>query len=112
MSRHEIVNVGRLIEQKNQKLLIEAFGKALPRIPDYVLIIYGDGYLREKLGKQIQDSGLTGKVKLVGFVHDLENRIYDSALFVLSSDFEGMPPNALLEAMALGLPVISTAEME
>lgn len=105
--RHEIVNVGRLIKQKNQKMLINAFCKILPRVPDFKLIIYGEGPLKEDLEKYICERGLKGKVLLKGAVHDLENRIYGASLFVLSSEFEGMP-NALLEAMALGLPVIST----
>ena len=70
-------------------------------------MIYGDGYLKEELEKHIREIGMTDRVKLAGSVHNLEDTIYDSALFVLSSDFEGMP-NALLEAMSLGLPVIST----
>ena len=70
-------------------------------------MIYGDGYLKGELEKHIQWLGLLDSVELAGSVRNLEDRIYDSALFVLSSDFEGMP-NALLEAMSLGLPVIST----
>ena len=106
--KHEIVSVGRLIEQKNQKLLIDAFCKASTSIPDdYKLIIYGDGYLRDDLEKLIKKRGMTGRIVLPGNVNHLEEKIYCSALFVLSSDFEGMP-NALLEAMSLGLPVVST----
>lgn len=103
----EIVNVGRLYHQKNQKLLIEAFSKIADKYPNYKLIIYGEGIERNNLQHQINELNLTNKVILYGNVSDIKEKIYESSLFVLSSNFEGMP-NALMEAMALGLPVIST----
>lgn len=105
--KKEIVSVGRLIEQKNQKMLIDAFASIYKQFPDYCLKIYGEGYLRDKLQTQIKELKMESSIKLQGSVVDLQDKIYDAALFVLSSDFEGMP-NVLLEAMSLGLPVIST----
>ncbi len=105
--KKEIVAVGRLEKQKNHSLLIEAFVNVVKRHPDYSLCIYGEGSLRQVLEKLISDRGLTGKIKMPGNKADIHDRIKDSALFVMTSDFEGMP-NALMEAMALGLCCISS----
>lgn len=102
-----IVNVGRLCPQKNQKLLIEAFNKIALAFPDYSLDIYGDGALKDELQKQIDGLGLTERVHLNASRKDVWKCIYTASLFVLTSDYEGMP-NALMEAMALGLPCVAT----
>ena len=102
-----IVNVGRLHPQKNQKLLIDAFGKIASSFPEYTLDIYGDGPLKEELQKQINSLGLTERIHLNVSRKDVWQCIYTASLFVLTSDYEGMP-NALMEAMALGLPCIAT----
>lgn len=102
-----IINVGRLHPQKNQKLLIDAFAKIANSFPEYLLEIYGDGELHNELRHQINDLGLNDRVVIYPSRKDLWDCIYKASLFVLSSDFEGMP-NALMEAMALGLPCIST----
>ena len=102
-----IVNIGRLHQQKNQILLINAFSKIQKEYPEYILEIYGDGHLKIELENKINFLGLNGRVKLKGTTNKILERIKDAALFVLSSDYEGMP-NALMEAMALGLPCIST----
>lgn len=102
-----IVTVGRLVEQKNQKLLINAF-YAFHRIhKDYRLKIYGEGPLRNDLQKQIKELNLIESVALMGEVSDIKKEIYKAGMFVLTSNYEGMP-NALMEAMALGVPCIST----
>lgn len=104
--RKNIVAVGRLYEQKNYKLLIEAFSKISNQITDN-LIIYGDGPLREELLEIIREKNLTERIILAGRTSDVIGAIKNAKVYVLSSDYEGMP-NALLEAMALGLPCIST----
>lgn len=103
----KIVTMGRLSEQKNQKILIEAFSKIEGAYPEYELIIYGEGSLRETLEKQVRDLGIEQKVKLPGNDANVLEKIRDAGIFVLSSNYEGMP-NALIEAMALGIPSIST----
>lgn len=102
-----IVSVGRLMPQKNQIMLLEAFARLRQTYPQYTLTIYGEGPARPALESCIARLELTDAVELPGSVKDVPERISDAELFVLSSDFEGMP-NALIEAMCLGLPVIST----
>ena len=102
-----IVTAGRLTEQKNHKLLILAFAKISHYFTDYELVILGDGPLKEQLKSTAVEQGLDKKMLLPGYTTNIGDKIKDSSLFVLSSDFEGMP-NALMEAMALGLPCVST----
>lgn len=102
-----IVNVGKLTGQKNQKLLIEAFSRIAGKFPDYQLHIYGEGDRREELEAFVQELSLKDRVVMPGNVSGLSEKIEAAALFVLSSDYEGMP-NALMEAMAMGIPCIST----
>lgn len=104
--RKNIVSVGRLSQQKNHELLIDAFAKISDEINED-LYIYGDGILRGKLQNKIKQLGLENRVFLPGLIDDVANTIKSARLFVLSSDQEGMP-NCLMEAMALGIPCVST----
>lgn len=103
----EIVSVGRLMPQKNHIMLIRAFANIHQQYPNYKLTIYGDGPERSKLIELAKDLNLSDYISFPGNVKDVHERILSSEVFVLSSDYEGMP-NALIEAMCLGLPVIST----
>ncbi len=105
--RKNIVSVGRLVPQKNQKMLIDAFYSIQGEYPDIILEIYGDGYLRTELEKYVKQLGMTNRIYLRNSVIDIEKYINGASMFVMTSKNEGMP-NALMEAMALGLPVIST----
>ena len=103
-----IVNVARLeIFQKRQDVLLEAFAKIAFEFPGYKLALYGDGPDEIKLKRMAEEKNLTGRVLFMGVSRDIYNDIKDVALFVLSSDYEGIP-NALMEAMSIGLPCIST----
>lgn len=102
-----IVSVGRLVGQKNHRVLIEAFSKVCQEYNEYRLVIWGDGPMRIELKNQIHSLNLDEKVFLPGNTYDVFHEIENSSVFVLSSDFEGMP-NSLIEAMAMGLPCIST----
>lgn len=102
-----IVTTGRLNKQKNHPLLIRAFKNISEQIPDYKLIIYGEGEERYYDEMLIMELGLQEKVFLPGSINDVFNTIRTASLFVLSSDFEGMP-NSLMEAMSIGIPCIST----
>ena len=103
----QIVSSGRLTEQKNHALLIKAFAGITAKYPAYKLVIYGDGPLRKDLELLASNLGIADKVSFPGYTTEIRKKIERSSLFVLSSDFEGMP-NALMEAMALGVPCIST----
>lgn len=106
----EIVHVGRLVDFKNQLMLIKAFAKVHEKYPEYTLKIYGgdshDG-TKERLESCIKECKVLENVVLKGASDDLAREIENAAFFVFTSDWEGLP-NAVMEAMALGLPVIST----
>ena len=102
-----IVTAGRLMCQKNQVMMLEAFSKLLEVFPEYQLIIYGEGPYREKLEETVHKLDIEKNVLMPGSVSDLYDKIKCAELFALSSDYEGMP-NALIEAMCLGMAVIST----
>ena len=102
-----IISVGRLVEQKNHKLLIEAFSDICKKYTEYKLKIYGEGPLREELQKRINDLNMADKILLCGVTNDIKTELNKAKIFVMSSNYEGMP-NALNEAMAMGLAVIST----
>ena len=106
-SEHKIVSVGRLDPQKNRRLLIESFNDVHLKFPEYSLHIYGEGSQETELKKLAADLALSGYVIFHGNVNDIHQQIKDAEIFVLSSNYEGMS-NALLEAMMMGLPCIST----
>jgi len=105
-----VVHSGRLVDFKNQLLLIRAFLKVHEKHPDYVLKLYGpdafDG-TKEKLEALIEENNAEHFVFLMGSSTQLEKDLINGAVAAFSSDYEGMP-NAMLEAMALGLPVVAT----
>lgn len=102
-----IAIVGRLQEQKNPLLVLEAFESIANEFPEYKLVYYGDGDLKDEIIKKSSMKNLENRVILHGRVSDVENYLAKSYIYVLSSDYEGMP-NALMEAMAVGVPCIST----
>lgn len=104
----DILTFGRLAKQKNQKMLIDAFRQARKAFPDERLYIYGDGELRPELETFVEDNGLSEFVFLPGRVSDVEEKLAKAKLFVLCSNYEGLP-NAVMEAMAAGVPVIATS---
>lgn len=102
-----IVSAGRLVKQKNYPLLIGAFAKVHEKYPHLQLHIYGEGELSLDLQALIDQLGLRSSAVLKGRSNELWQEFSRADIFVLSSEFEGMP-NVLLEAMAIGLPCIST----
>lgn len=103
----EIAVVGRLQRQKNPLLALKAFNLIQCDFPDYKIVFYGDDELKKDIIDKSVEYGIEDKVIIFGKAVDIEKRLADSKLFLLSSDFEGMP-NSLLEAMAVGVPVVST----
>lgn len=104
---HTIVAVGRVDENKNHRMLIQAFAKIADAFPDHHLIIYGEGDKRDALIALTEELKLADRISLPGSISKVADAIERTELFVLSSNTEGMP-NTLLEAMLMGLPVIST----
>lgn len=108
--RKAVVQSGRLVAFKNQAMLIDAFVKVHEKHPDYILQFFGgdsgDG-TKEKLIKKIDEYGAQDYIFLMGDSDKLEKDLADAAVYAFSSDWEGMP-NALIEAMAMGLPIVAT----
>lgn len=102
-----IIAVGRLDEQKNYQGLIRAFKNVSLKIPEAELYIYGEGRLRNELEKLIAQLNITDQVHLVGITKDVISCYAQADIFVLFSHGEGYP-NVLMEALALGVPCIST----
>jgi glycosyltransferase involved in cell wall biosynthesis len=103
----EILGAGRLETQKNFPLLIKAFAKFYKLNTDYSLTIYGEGSQREDLEDLASSLLPKSAYSFPGKTTELVEKMKYAQIFVLSSDFEGMP-NVLIEAMAMGMPVIST----
>lgn len=102
-----VISAGRLENQKNFPLLIRAFASFYETHSDYRLVIYGVGSKQEELKAMAEDLLPKGSWSMPGKVRDLPERIGRSAVFALSSDYEGVP-NVLIEAMAVGTPCVST----
>lgn len=105
-----IVTVGRITKQKNQLVLVKAFAALAERFPEYRLLIYGENSgdgSKEAMECFCREKGIADRVVFCGLCNHLESVIAQAGVFVLPSDYEGLP-NALAEAMALGLPVVST----
>lgn len=103
----EIVSVGRMDANKNHEMQLRAFAALKDKYPEYTLVIYGDGELRTYIEETADKLGIAGRVSLPGVVPDVAARICRASLFLLTSYSEGVS-NALIEALALGLPVIAT----
>ena len=101
---NQVVCIGRLSIEKGQDRLIEAFSK-IARQCDWKLVLAGDGPMRVTWEKKVADLKLTDKIIFLGKVRNVDLLLNQSAIFVLPSRLEGFP-NALCEAMAMGLPCI------
>src|SRR5690625_4682939 len=99
-----IINVGRLVPEKGQKYLIDAFARIAPK--EWKLVILGEGPLKEDLETQAITLNISNNVELPGAVKEVDWWLARASIFVFPSVSEGFP-NALVEAMAAGLPCIS-----
>lgn len=105
--RPYVLSVGRLAVQKNYPLGIGAFARVHADYPALKLLIYGAGPLQADLLRDIQERGLQHAVLLEGVTSNVFKLHNDAAAFMFTSDFEGYP-NAVVEAAASGIPVVST----
>ncbi len=103
----KIAAAGRLAEQKNYPMMLKAFSAFNKQYPEYELHIYGEGADKKSLEDLAKALGISEKVVFEGLVTDLHERIKNYSMYLLSSDFEGIS-NSLLEALAMGLPSVST----
>lgn len=101
-----VVAAGRLSKQKAFARLIKAFARVVEHHPDWRLVIYGRGPREAHLQRVIDRRGLNDSVTLAGPVEDIGGAMASASIFALSSRFEGFPM-VLLEAMSVGLPVVS-----
>jgi GalNAc-alpha-(1->4)-GalNAc-alpha-(1->3)-diNAcBac-PP-undecaprenol alpha-1,4-N-acetyl-D-galactosaminyltransferase len=107
LRRNVILGVGRLNHQKGFDLLINAFAQIASRFPDWEVEIAGDGPLRGALDGQIAALGLTGRVRLLGQVHDVFSLYKSAEIFALPSRHEAYPM-ALCEALSAGCCVVAS----
>lgn len=104
---NRIISVGRLYPQKDQKTMIEAFAKVSEQHPDWQLVIYGEGPERKALESLVERLKVKDKVLLPGRSENIIDELNKSKIFCLSSIYEGMS-NALVEAICVGLPIVTT----
>ncbi len=102
---YSILSVGRLHHQKAYDILLQAFSKFSQNHPDWELLVLGDGSLKTELQRQARELKVDDRIKWKGYVVDPFPYYHAADIFVMPSRYEGMP-NALLEAMNCGLPVI------
>lgn len=102
-----IFAAGRLTEQKNFRMLINAFYEFNKIYPEFKLKIYGKGPLYNELKKQINEMRLNGKVELCGYIENLNEITKSYYMYISSSNYEGIS-NSMLEAIAMGIPSICT----
>lgn len=102
-----VVNFCRIDSQKNLPLLLDAFSEFHKEHSDYTLEIYGNGPLKDEIENYVKVNDMNSFVFLKDFCVDIHEKIKSAAMFVSSSDFEGMS-NSMLEAMGMGMPVICT----
>lgn len=105
--KYKVVTIGRLEYQKGHIHLIRAFSEVVSKYPEAMLYIIGEGSLRSELKRLVYKLGLDANVIFCGFSADPNVLLKDADIFVLSSVFEGFG-NVLIEAMQLGVPVVST----
>ena len=102
-----IITACRLTEQKNLPMLIKGFAEFSKYYPDYSLWIYGKGPLKDELQKLAKICQVEDKVYLPGYANNIHEIMAHSAVFALTSDFEGLS-NSMLEALAIGVPTVCT----
>lgn len=101
------VAVGRLSDQKDYPLMLKAFEKINSKYPNTKLTIIGDGELKKSLEEQSKSLGISNSVLFTGIISNVKDYLWSSDVYIMSSIYEGLP-QTVIEAMAAGLPIIST----
>lgn len=101
-----ILSAGLLLPIKGYDKAIRVAAKVLPQYPDWKWIICGEGPERERLQKLIDEAGISEQMLLIGNVKDMDEQYQNAAMFVMTSEMEGLPM-VLLEARSWGLPLVS-----
>lgn len=102
-----IGHVGRFNPQKNHEFLIDVFNEIYKKDKDIVLLLVGDGYLKEKIEEKVNKLGLDKSVKFLGVREDISELMQAMDLFLFPSQFEGLAV-VMVEAQAAGLKVITS----
>jgi glycosyltransferase involved in cell wall biosynthesis len=105
---YRLISLGRLTRQKGFDLLVQSFMALASKHPDWELVIYGEGPNRGALERLRKEGGCEARISLPGTTKDSLGALRQASLFALASRYEGYP-NALLEALGCGLPVVATA---
>lgn len=103
----QVVSLANLDRRKGHDVLIRAFARAQHQAADWVLKIFGEGEERARLQQLAEEEGIASRVELAGFSHSVPEVLDRSSIFALASRFEGFP-NALIEAMAMGVAAVVT----
>ena len=103
----KIIAVGRIDDNKNQRLLVDAYARIAMQYPDWSLELVGDGSCKKSLEEYVRALPCKDRINFTGAVDDVAKRMSEASIFVLPSKIEGMP-NALIEAMVMGMACIST----
>lgn len=107
MGSRPLVTVGRLTKQKGHSILLEAWSRVSPMFSSEHMVFVGDGELRDQLQKRAIELKIEHSTRFLGYQSNVAGLLRGAGAFVLPSLWEGMP-NVLLEALAAGLPVVST----
>lgn len=108
LTARRVIAAGRYDYQKNFEALIDIWAQVSPQFPDWHLDIYGDGPLRGALEERVERLGLSGTLSLQKPTRDMPAEYLRSALYAMTSHYEGLPM-VLLEAQTMGLPIVSYA---
>ena len=107
VKENTIISVARLFPQKRQEILIKAFANIAEQFPEWKLVIYGEGPERNALESLVERLKIKDKISLPGRCETIIEELNKAKIFALSSDYEGLS-NAMLEAVCVGLPIVST----
>lgn len=107
ITKHKLVSVCRLHEQKNLPMTLSVMNELRQKYPDIHLDIYGEGHLRDMIESKIKELDLEEVISLKGTTRQVTKILSESSLFISTSDFEGIS-NSMLEAMSVGMPIVCT----